>query len=367
MKIIRCLGMLLIVGSVILLPGFYGYQAEPAVEKELPAEVVEPQPMEVEEVIPTVVMEEPPPPPEPPGPAEPVPETAVVEDTYFDTAAFLGDSRTDGLRLYGGLGRGTFYYATGATVESVFTKAVATPAGEMPLLDALTAAETPPERIFVMLGVNELGWAKRENFHDYYVRVIERLRQDFPEADVLVQSILPVSRKQEAKKTYVNNGRIAEYNEIIRMVCGETDCLFLDVAVALTDEDGFLPANWTYDGVHLNKKGCAAWLDYLRTHAVNYDVYVPAEEESEPAAPETPFAPPMEPTETAETAVPPEVSAGPTEPVTLPAEPAEPTEPMPPPAEPPVPSPVLPEESAEPLTPPAESAEPIEPAAPPAA
>lgn len=212
-------------------------------------------------------------PPEPPKPAEPVPETPVVADTYFDGAVFFGDSRTDGFRLYSGLGRGSYYFATGATVESVFTKPIETETGEMPLLDDLARIETPPERIFVMLGVNELGWAKSENFHDYYVQLIERLRQDHPQADVLVQSILPVSKLQEEKKTYVNNTRIAKYNEIIREVCGETGAPFLDVAGAVVDEEGFLRSDWTYDGVHLNKKGCAAWLEYLRTHAVNYDIY----------------------------------------------------------------------------------------------
>ena len=215
----------------------------------------------------------PPEPPKPPEPAQPVPQTPVVADTYFDEAVFFGDSRTDGFRLYSGLDRGSYYFATGATVESVFTKEVETVEGKMPLLDALAQIEAPPERIFVMLGVNELGWAKSENFHDYYVALIERLRQDHPEADILVQSILPVSKLQEEKKTYVNNTRIARYNEIIRQVCGETDTPLLDVAGAVADEEGFLRSDWTYDGVHLNKKGCAAWLDYLRTHAVNYEVY----------------------------------------------------------------------------------------------
>ena len=43
-------------------------------------------------------------------------------------------------------------------------------------------------------------------------------------------------------------------------------------------EDGLLPDELCYDGVHLNKAGCRQWLDYLRTHAVG-EVPVPAEEE----------------------------------------------------------------------------------------
>ena len=206
-----------------------------------------------------------------PRPARPAAETAMAEDTYFETVAFLGDSRTDGFRLYSGLTKGTYYVATGATVESVFTKAVETPAGEMPLLDFMAQAEEHPERIYVMLGVNELGWAEIENYRNYYGQLIDRLREDHPGAEVILQSLPPVSRKQEELKTYVNNGRIARYNEVIREVAGAKNCPYVDVAAAVTDEEGFLPADWTYDGVHLNYLGCRAWLNYLRTHAVRYD------------------------------------------------------------------------------------------------
>ena len=280
--------IVLAAATALLLPVSRDGDSPPVQDQPLPLAAVE-----VSAVVPTVTEEDVLPPvseapPEPPKPAEPWPESPRIADTYFDNAVFFGDSRTDGFRLYSGLDRGFFYYATGASVESVFTKAVETPAGEMPLLDALALMETPPERIFVMLGVNELGWAKSENFRNYYTQVIERLRSDHPQADVIVQSILPVSKLQEAKKTYVNNGRIADYNAIIRDVCGALDCPYLDVASAVADEEGFLRAEWTYDGVHLNKKGSAAWLEYLRTHAVDYQVYAPIGEE----APEGPSLPP---------------------------------------------------------------------------
>ena len=206
-----------------------------------------------------------------PRPARPAAQTPMVEDTYFETVAFLGDSRTDGFRLYSGLTEGTYFVATGATVESVFSKAVETAAGEMPLLDFMAQAEQQPERIYVMLGVNELGWADIENYRNYYGQLVDRLRADHPGAEVILQSLPPVSRKQEELKTYVNNARIQRYNEVVREVAGAKNCPYVDVAAAVTDEEGFLPANWTYDGIHLNHLGCRAWLDYLRTHAINYD------------------------------------------------------------------------------------------------
>ena len=154
----------------------------------------------------------------------------------------------------------------------------------MPLLDAM--AEEDFGKIYVMLGVNELGWSKTETFHDQYAKVIDRLRSDHPDAEIILQSILPVSAKQEKKKTYVNNGRIAAYNEVIFQLAEEKDCAFVDAAEAVTDENGCLRAAWNSDGVHLNVKGCRAWLEYLRTHPVG-ETGAPAETEV-PAETEAP-------------------------------------------------------------------------------
>ena len=201
--------------------------------------------------------------------AGPVPESALVEDTYFDDVVFLGDSRTDGLRLYSGLQHGTFLCSTGATVESVFSKAVETPAGELPLLDALAALDCG--KIYIMLGINELGWNGTETFRTQSTELIQRLRKDHPDAEIVIQSILPVSAEKDAEGRYVNNGRIKEYNQVWLELAEEFDVAYLNVAEGVAGEDGLLPSELCYDGVHLNQAGCQMWLDYLRTHAINYD------------------------------------------------------------------------------------------------
>lgn len=206
----------------------------------------------------------------------PLPETEAVEDTYFDGAVFLGDSRTEGLSLYSGLKTGYFYTAVGATVESVFSKKnFETEGGEkVPLLDAV--AEQDCDKIYIMLGINELGWSKVKTFHDQYAKLVDRVREDHPEAKIVLQSIPPVSAKQEAKKTYVNNARIAEYNQVIRTLAEEKECYFLDVAACLTGGDGLLPKDLNFDGIHLNPAGCKVWLNYLRTHSLEEDAIAAA-------------------------------------------------------------------------------------------
>ena len=221
----------------------------------------------------------------------PVPESPLVQDTYFDDVVFLGDSRTDGLRLYSGIKNGIFLCSTGATVESVFNKSVETVVGEMPLLDALALLDCG--KIYIMLGINELGWNGTETFRTQSTELIRRIQTDHPDAEIVIQSILPVSAKKDDEGRYVNNGRIDEYNQVWMDLAEELDVAYLNVAEGVAGEDGLLPSDLCYDGVHLNKAGCRLWLDYLRTHAVGdiQDVIAPAAVETEaPAEPVLPSA-----------------------------------------------------------------------------
>lgn len=242
--------------------------AEPVLCKAAPTgEMVRPRPVEKLKAVPEPEVETVP---------CPLPETESVEDTYFDGAIFLGDSRTEGLFLYSGLKTGHFYTTTGATVESVFSKKnYKTESGEkVALLDAAAGQEC--DKIYVMLGINELGWSKTKTYHDQYAKLIDRLREDHPEAKIVLQSIPPVSAKQEAKKTYVNNERISVYNEVIKALAEEKECYFLDVAACLTGEGGVLPVKKTTDGIHFNIAGCKTWLGYLRTHSLEDDAIAAA-------------------------------------------------------------------------------------------
>ena len=239
-----------------------GASAEaPTAQEPVRARVLEPAP--------PAEPEEPPAPEEPAKPATMlVPESEPVEDDYFADAVFLGDSRTEGFYLYSGLEEGTYLYAVGATVESVFSKPTQeTEAGKVPMLDAL--AELECGKVYIMLGANELGWPRSEAFHDQYGKVIDRVRADHPDAEVVIQSILPVSAVQEAKGSYVNNGRIQAYNTILEELALEKECPYLNVGEAVTGEDGCLRPELTTDGIHLNTAGCKEWLDYLKTHAVS--------------------------------------------------------------------------------------------------
>ena len=213
-------------------------------------------------------------------PWTPVQESEPVDDSYFDDVAFVGDSRTDGFRLYSGLERGTYFCVTGETVASAtdMENWKTEDGRKISLADAVAAADCG--KIYLMLGINELGWNGTDIFRGHAENLLRRLQADHPDAEIVVQSLLPVSAEQDAKGSYVNNQRILAYNQVWMELAEETGCDYVNIAEAVTGEDGCLPAEMSFDGVHLNRAGCHAWLDYLRTHSVGQ----PSGEHQETAA-----------------------------------------------------------------------------------
>ena len=189
----------------------------------------------------------------------------AVDDSYFEDACFIGDSRTQGLLLFAGPGNATDFTSKGLNISQVFnSQTVELGKQKYTVNDALGMRQFG--KVYIMLGVNELGWTYPQVFVDQYGDLIDRIKETSPDADIFVQSILPVSAARSAKGDYVNNDRIAEYNAMLKDLCREKGAAYLNVQEAVEDENGCLPADATTDGVHLNKTYCLKWLDYLKTH-----------------------------------------------------------------------------------------------------
>lgn len=199
---------------------------------------------------------------------EAVPESDAVDDSYFDDAIFIGDSRTEGFALYSGLGNIRAYTARGASVSTVFTDPVINQNGEkLSIMDAIESSE-PFSKAYIMLGINELGWAYEELFIEKYEQIIDTLREINPNVTIYVQSILPVTKEKSDNDSIYNNPKIDTFNALLQKMCEEKEVYYVNVSEAVCDESGMLPADASFDGVHLNKESCQKWLEYLKTHVV---------------------------------------------------------------------------------------------------
>lgn len=197
--------------------------------------------------------------------SRPVPLSEPVDNSYFDDAVFIGDSRTEGLITNTGLSNTTAYTYKGLMVDTVFTKPVIR-RGEnrVSVMDALKT--TSFSKIYIMFGINENGWPYNDVFIHKYEEIIDAVREINPDAVIYVQEIMPVTNQMSATHSYIRNGKIAEFNRLLRQMAQEKQVYFIDTASAVAASDGSLPADAAFDGIHLKKDYCKKWLDYLKSH-----------------------------------------------------------------------------------------------------
>lgn len=164
-----------------------------------------------------------------------------MDNSYFDDAVFIGDSRTQGFIIYNGLSNATAYMDKGLKVDTAFTKADIEVNGvKMSAMDAL-AQNTTFKKVYVMLGVNELGWAYSDIFIEKYGELVDKIKEIKPDAEIYIQSILPVSEKKSNSDKIYNMEKINEYNGLIQKMAEEKKVYYLNVAEAVADGSGYLP------------------------------------------------------------------------------------------------------------------------------
>lgn len=205
----------------------------------------------------------------PPSAVRPEGTTAPpkADNAYFDDAVFIGDSRTEGLMLYGGLSNAAFYTHKGLMVNTIFTKeAVKDGDQKITIMKALEKHKF--RKVYVMLGVNELGWVYEQVFIQRYGELVDELKRLQPDAVIYIQSIMPVSQSRSQNDKVFNNERIRLYNSLIVEMCREKGVQYLNVSEAVQDENGVLPAEATTDGIHLKPAYCVKCGDYLKSHTV---------------------------------------------------------------------------------------------------
>lgn len=206
------------------------------------------------------------------------PETEAVDNDYFGDAVFIGDSRTDGLRLYSGITGSHFISYQGVSVFSAADpdkKLIDLGDGEkVSFLEALALRSYA--KVYIMLGINELGYSDRTAFARAYASLIDQVRSIQPEAILYVQSLVPVNEKkckEHKQPYYVTNKNVQTYAEQLIPLAADKQVVYLDVASVLVDESGELSYDLTSDGVHFTREGYVRWLDYLKTHTVDPEAY----------------------------------------------------------------------------------------------
>ena len=193
-------------------------------------------------------------------------------EDYFKDALFIGDSRIEGLHDYGNINEADFCYKEGVSVFNIRKeKLVWGTEGEGKLSKLLK--KNTYKKIYIMIGVNELGKGFATEFSDEYEKLLKLVRKNEPDAVIIVMGIMYVTKDYSDASDVFNNDNINCRNNYISQYIDGYNTFYLDINPALVDDTGALNAEFTNDGIHLTAEYYSLWVDYLKKHALQEDMW----------------------------------------------------------------------------------------------
>lgn len=201
----------------------------------------------------------------------------TVDDSWFDDVLFIGDSRTEGLRLYSRIGGADYFAATGMSVYTALTKKASDKGFSEQTLPQLLKNKTYG-KIFIGLGINECG-SNFKSLTKAYTKLVNTVREAQPDAVVILQAIMTTGHKKEAQNICFGPKNLFKINEMIRSLADGEHIFYINVNEVFADEEGYLPDSFSGDGCHLYAKYYPLWVSWIKSAVV--DIPIPGAPDSE--------------------------------------------------------------------------------------
>lgn len=190
----------------------------------------------------------------------------TVDDSYFDDALFIGDSRTVGIYEYGKINNADFFCSNGMSSYTILKEVVnVSGVGKTTLQNLL--AQKDYKKIYIMIGINELGNVFEEVMGKIN-NLIVTVQESEPGALIYLQGNLHVTSSRSNSDKYINNTRINALNQALSGNADNITVFYLDPNVLFDDENGNLRSDYSSDSAHIYAKYYVVWADWLKTKAI---------------------------------------------------------------------------------------------------
>lgn len=177
------------------------------------------------------------------------------------SSLFIGDSRTVGLADYADLDHATFFASVGMTVYNVWENKVSVPKiGKVRLEELLNAKQY--DIIYIMLGINELGYAFDKTISRYR-SLVDSVQALQPDVVIILMANIHVTAARSESDKYINNLAVDRFNEATSQLADDKTIFYLDANSLFDDGNGNLAEEKSADSAHLKAKYCAEWGDWL--------------------------------------------------------------------------------------------------------
>lgn len=192
-----------------------------------------------------------------------------VDDSYFTDAVFIGDSRMEGFRNASGITQGDFLTSVGMSLSEIGSAKVNSSEGTITVYQGLSGKQY--NKIYLMLGANDLGFYPWEEFLNTATSVLEQIHKLQSGAVIYICSVIYVEEDKVAT-SYVNNENVQKVNGYLLEACDQLPyCYYLNLNELFSNGWHSLISGASADGVHLNAPYLQQMLDYLKSHYIVWE------------------------------------------------------------------------------------------------
>lgn len=202
--------------------------------------------------------------------SKPVDPSKLVDNTYFNDAAIIGDSRAVGLIRNTALNNVKNYAYVSATTKTILEKEYTISGKNITVMQDMAANKDKYKKAYIMLGLNEISWPNYNTSKAKYHTMIDQIRASQADVQIYLQAVMPIGKYAETHHSYLRMAKIQKYNEMLKTVAADKKVYYVDPSSVVIGTDGFAldEAVSKADGYHFQKPYCIKWLDFLKAHTV---------------------------------------------------------------------------------------------------
>lgn len=187
--------------------------------------------------------------------------THTTAANHMSHALFIGDSRTIGLQESGQLSSASFFCLPGMSVHSVSQSVAAVPGvGKLSLEQLLK--ENHYDKVYIMLGINDLGCPLQETLAEYR-GLICMIQREQPHAFIFLQANLHVTKAYSEQSPIINNQNLNAFNRQLADLANEKTIFYLDANSLFDDKTGAFAETKSTDGIHPKTRCCQEWAIWI--------------------------------------------------------------------------------------------------------
>lgn len=169
----------------------------------------------------------------------------------FSKSIFVGDSMTEGLDAYDLVNEKNVAAKIGITMIKA--------QNDSTIMKKISSLQ--PKNIFILFGDNDIEkTTKTSKFINEYKKLIHKVKNEAPKANIYVESILPKTATAEKKPPYVKNSQLEQFNKAIKAMTKKEHIKYINIRNILKSTKKDLHEE---DGIHFKYEFYPLLLKYI--------------------------------------------------------------------------------------------------------